>query len=379
MSVIDLTTDMSFATLSAAITGSFANDIIQLSTGSYVEDFPDISHNLTIESSGGMAYLTNPQPDPPNGRAVLNVPGDLNVSLTINGLDISGAVDDASNPPSVGGANGAGILFESGNGALTVLNSHIHGNEDGILTGGANASSVNGMKVTIDHSEIDNNGVSPSNPRYGYDHNIYVGSVNQLTVTNSYIHDGLGGNEIKSRALASTIANNRIFDNAAGASYQIDLADGGNDLVENNIIEKGTFSPQGRVMDFGAEGTYPGSTLLVSGNTIISNSTQLGNAAIALYNATLDPSTGQIDTAELLNNTLYGVPDAYQDRYGPPYDILTGNQFLAASLQPPLDTSSLFPVPAPGGMAPVMLLLALVVRIKGMRRSAVRRRFLARA
>jgi hypothetical protein len=33
-----------------------------------------------------MASLSNPQPDPPNGRAIPNVPFDDNVSLTISGL-----------------------------------------------------------------------------------------------------------------------------------------------------------------------------------------------------------------------------------------------------------------------------------------------------
>jgi len=140
VSVVDQTSGTSYSTLSEAIAGSSANDVIQISAGSYVENFPDITHNLTIEAVGGLAYLSNPQPDPPNGRAVINVPGNLNVSLTLNGLDISGAVDDASNPPSSGGANGAGILFESGNGALDVENCHIHNNEDGILTGSANTA-----------------------------------------------------------------------------------------------------------------------------------------------------------------------------------------------------------------------------------------------
>ena len=111
MSVLDVTSGQSFATLSDAITASSSGDTIQVASGTYVENFPNITHNLTIELAGGTAYLSNPQPDPPNGRAVINVPGNLNVSLTLSGLDISGAVDDASNPPSAGGANGAGILF----------------------------------------------------------------------------------------------------------------------------------------------------------------------------------------------------------------------------------------------------------------------------
>jgi Ca2+-binding RTX toxin-like protein len=349
MSIIDLTSGQTYATLSDAITASAANDVIQISAGTYPENFPSITHSLTIEATGGIAYLTNLQPDPPNGRAVIDVPANLDVNLTLSGLDISGAVDDASDPASVGGANGAGILFETGNGALTVIDSHIHGNEDGILTGGANAYSTTGMTVTIEDSEIDDNGVAASNSRYGYDHNIYVGAVNNFTITNSYVHDALGGNEIKSLALASTIENNRIFDNTAAASYEIDLSDGGRDVVTGNIIQKGPNSPQEHFADFGAEATYAGSTLNFSDNTLIDDGSPalLQNGAIALYNATKDPVTGSIDNAAISDDTFYGItaPYVYQDRYGPPYDSVTGGAFLPLSDAPTLNTASLFAAP----------------------------------
>jgi len=42
--------------------------------------------------------------------------------------------------------------------------------------------------------------------------------VTSFTLTGSYIHDGLGGNEVKSCAQATTITNNRIFDLQGPAS-----------------------------------------------------------------------------------------------------------------------------------------------------------------
>ena len=155
MSIIDSTSGVDYSTLSAAITGSTANDVLLVPAGTYVENFPNITHSLTIDSVGGLAVLSNPQPDPPNGRAILNVPGDDNVSLTISGLALTGANNDPSLANPTGPSNGAGILFETGNDALTVLNSWIYGNEDGILTGGADAASTNGMYVTISNSEIE--------------------------------------------------------------------------------------------------------------------------------------------------------------------------------------------------------------------------------
>jgi hypothetical protein len=156
MSVYDQTTGVSYSTLSAAITGSSANDVLLVPAGSYVENFPDITHSLTINAVGGMASLSNPQPVPPNGRAVLNVPFDAGVNLSIFGLEISGARRPEPFP------NGAGILFETGNGTLTVTNSYIHDNEDGILTGGTDAASPGGvMSVVIRHSQISDNGAPP--------------------------------------------------------------------------------------------------------------------------------------------------------------------------------------------------------------------------
>lgn len=368
MSVVDLTSGNSYPSLSAAISASSAGDVIQVPAGTYVENFPNITHNLTIESIGGTAYLSNPQPDPPNGRAVINVPGNLNVSLTVIGLDISGAVDDASNPPTAGGANGAGILFESGNGALLIENCHIHNNEDGILVGATNAHSTNGTTVTIVNSVFNNNGVASTNPRYGYDHNIYVGEVNQFTITGSFIHNALGGNEIKTRALASTIENNIIEDGNSASSYEIDMANGGNDIVEHNIIQKGPDSPQEHVADFGAEGAYAGSTLLFSDNTIVNDGSPslLYYGAIGLWNPTSD-------VANIDDNTFYGLAGAAEIYVGagPPVDQSSGNVLLPLSGAPPLNSNDLFDVPAPGGMAPVMI--AAVVYVK-LRRRWLRRR-----
>jgi hypothetical protein len=263
------------------------------------------------------------------------VPFEADTSLTLIGLDISGAQDDATNPPDQGGANGAGILFETGNGTLDVENCHIHDNEDGILTGGPDsASPPGGMVVTINNSEIDNNGVAPSNPRFGFDHDIYAGPLTQLTVTNSYIHDALGGHEIKSRALATTIENNRIQDEAP-ASYEIDLPDGGIAVVENNVLEKGKHSPQEHFVDFDAEVPYPNSTLTLSGNTFINNSTL---NAIGLLNASQAPG----DTVAIGNDAFYGLTTVSQDLYSPSDDTITGAQFFALGAAPSLDTASPF-------------------------------------
>jgi hypothetical protein len=351
---LDQTSGLTYATLSDAITGSSSNDTLVVPAGSYVENFPDITHNLTIDSVGGLASLTTPQPLPVNGRAVLDVPLDAGVNLSISGLEISGAVSSFAN------SNGAGILFETGNGLLTVSNSWIHGNQDGILTGGPDAKSPNGiMSVVISHSEINNNGVDPGNPRFGFDHNISAGALTQLTVRNSYIHDALGGHEIKSRALTTIITDNRIQDGpTAQTSYSIDLANGGIDVVTGNVIEKGMSAVNENIIHFGGEGTYPVSSLFITGNTFINDRP---GGAISLLNQTQDPDYGANIPAIINGNTFYNIdqPNLFQDDFGPPFDIASNNLFPGGP-GPALDTSRGFDVAEPASVA-VLLFAALGV------------------
>lgn len=336
MSVIDITSGDTYPSLGAAITGSHANDVIQISAGSYVENFPNITHSLDIMAVGGLAYLTTPQPEPLNGRAILDVPGNQNVNLSVFGLALSGAVD-ADN-------NGAGILFETGNANLVIRNSWFYGNQDGILVGSTNAASTHGMAVTVDHSEFNDNGTPPSNPRYGFDHNLYVNGVDRLTVTNSYFHDALGGHEIKSRAFSSTILDNRIFDGpTATSSYSIDLPDGGIGVVSDNILEKGPATENKYFIHFEGEGAYPNSSLLISGNTFVNDRSAGG---VGLLNQSTDANNHNIP-ATIADNTFYGLtaPSLYFDASGPPFDLASNNVF-ATGPGPELDTSHPFNEPA---------------------------------
>ncbi len=328
MTVLNLATMALYTTLSAAISASGAGNTLQLSPGLYVEDFPIITHSLTIEAVGGMAQLRTPDPTPSNNRAILYVGYNAGADLTVSNLDISGAVDPHD--------NGAGILFEIGNGALVVSNSWIHGNQDGILTGTTGA-------ITITHSEIDHNGVASTNPMYGRDHNIYVGEATSLTITDSYIHDALGGHEIKSRAAVTTISNNRIQDGpTAEANYSIDIPDGGVATVTGNTIEKGPAAPNRYAIHFGGEAnpSKPGSSLTVENNVLINDRAAGGTA---IYNATTD-GAGNSYPATVDGNTIYNFDEFYHG--GGTGDTLGANTLISGPA-PALDTSSLFAVPEP--------------------------------
>jgi hypothetical protein len=66
------------------------------------------------------------------------------------------------------------------------------------------------------------------------------------------------------------------------------------------------------------------------------------------------------------------VPQLYQDRFGPPYDTVSGNIQLAIGLAPALDTTSPtgFPVPEPAGLG-ALLLIGTVLARRRRRRAAL--------
>jgi hypothetical protein len=359
--IFDQTSGVDYSTLSAAISGSSANDVLLVPAGSYDENFPAITHSLTIDAVRGMASLTIPQPGSLNGRAILDVPFDAGVNLSISGLEISGATRPEPNP------NGAGILFDSGNGLLTITNSYIHNNQEGILTGGPDAASPGGvMSVVIGHSQISNNGAPPgsSYAATGGDHNIYAGSLTSFTLTNSYVTGEQGfGHEVKSRALTNVISGNRIQDGpSALSSYDIDLPNGGNDTVTGNVIEKGPGSVNDGMIHFGGEGTYSSSSLFVSGNTFINDGSL---PAIGVLNQTQDPSSNANVPATITGNTFYNVdePNVFSDEFGPPFDVASNNTFSFGAT-PPLDTSPGFDVPEPASIAVLLYAVLGTVAIR---------------
>ncbi len=280
-----------FATISDAIAAAHDNDVIAVDAGTYV-DTSNNSHgnvitaaNVTIEGVGGMVHFEMGPQGLANGKGLLNVEN----GLTLKNFELSGATGPSGNL--------AGIRVDGGN--LTVINSNIHNNQDGILDtppAGSNTS------VTIDHSEFANNGAGD-----GQSHNIYINDANSLTVTNSVFTGANVGHEIKSRAANTTITNNVIADGPTGtASYSIDIPDGGVANVSGNVIEKGPNASNNGIIHYGGEGLYsrPNSSLTVTNNTVINDDPNAGliwNQAAAI---------GLNVTAQVSGNTLYNVSDA---------------------------------------------------------------------
>lgn len=236
-----------YTMISAAVAAAKPGDTILVQAGTYTNDFPAAINGLTIEGVGGQVTLVATK-QPPNGKAIFDVSG----NTVLKNLTFSGVT--------VPDGNGAGVRYESGN--LTVESCVFHNNQNGLL-GGVDPNGT----ITIDSSEFYANGTSAGNT-----HNMYIGDIKQFTLTNSYVHDANVGHEVKSRAENNTITGNRIFDNNGTSSYSIDLPNGGNATIANNVIEQGANGQNGTILAYGEEGNlHAGTKVSLTGNTIVND------------------------------------------------------------------------------------------------------------
>jgi Ca2+-binding RTX toxin-like protein len=247
MATLTVGTGQQYSTIASAVASSRDGDIVQVQAGTYTNDFATINTKITLQGVGGMVKMV----------ATGNIPNDkgiliTNTDVTIDHFEFSGAKGASGND--------AGIRYQGGN--LVVTNSYFHHNQNGILGNAA----ANGT-ITIDNTEFASNGAGD-----GYTHNLYVGAIAKLTITDSYFHDAVVGNEIKSRAAETIISNTRVFDNAGSASWSIDLPNGGKAVLTGNVIEQGVNSQNSGIVSFGVEGNmYGGSSLTMTNNIIVND------------------------------------------------------------------------------------------------------------
>jgi hypothetical protein len=278
---------MEFATLGDALKAAVNGDTIAVKAGTYTNDFGTVSTNVTVVAVGGLVHEVATEP-PPDDKGILTV----NENLTIEGFTFTGGSDGSPD------GNVAGIRLQTGN--LNVSYCSFTAMQEGLLAD----PNPNGT-VTIDHSFFLDNGTGD-----GLTHNLYVGSVKSLTVTNSLFEGAVVGHEIKSRAEYTTIENNTIIDGPTGTgSYDIDIPNGGVAVVQNNIIEKGPDASNDYAIHYGGEiqYAYAQNSLEVTGNTII-NDLPDSVPSYAVYNESA--VNGLNVTADITGNDLYNYPAA---------------------------------------------------------------------
>lgn len=306
-----------YSTLSSAIAASQDGDVIQVQAGTYTDDFATITTDITIEGVGGMVNLVADEP-PPNEKGILTIgTGSASPDVTLYNISFSGAAISDDD-----GGDAAGIRYQAGN--LTLNNCYFTNNQDGLL---ATPEVAGTGTITINNTEFADNG-NANPPSSGIEHNLYVGDIQQLTIDNSYFVDPIVGHDIKSRAANTTIEHSRIDDPNGTGSYEIDLPNGGNAVIENNVIEKGANAGNSNFIAFGEEGNLQANnSLTVTGNTVEND---YGAGANFVWNDTTIP-------VSVTGNTTYGLT-ATQLVDGPVGTPET-NSLNPQSSEPALDTS----------------------------------------
>ena len=295
--ILTVGVDKMFSTISSAVGAAQDGDAIAVDAGTYENDFCKTNSSITMYAVGGRVVMDATVP-PPNWKGMITEEANLKVyGFTFNGVRI----------PDDYGHNGAGIRVDAGN--LTLVNCLFTNNQDGILT-----NSGKGISVTIDHSVFDGNGGNDGNGA-GNIHNVYIGDVSSVTATNSVFEDALVGHEFKSRAEKNTLVNNKFIsgEGTGTGSYDIDLPNGGKDIIKNNTIIKGAGAENRTMVHFGGESIpYSGSSLTVTGNLFksdISNAFGISNQTAL--------------TAKVTGNQIDGLDYGSQFISGPA--TLTGN------------------------------------------------------
>jgi hypothetical protein len=271
-------------------------DTVEIDADAYVGDVAVwTADNLTIRGVG-------------NGRAKMLAAGqsaENKATWVIKGRNAY--VDNIEFAEAVAtNGNGAGIRAEGIN--LRIANCYFHDNQEGILS----ALNTTNSMIDIENSEFERDGGNG-----GYSHEIYISNIAQLIVRGSYFHHGRVGHLIKSRAQRNLIAANRITDEADGsASYEIDLPNGGLNIVIDNLIEQSAQTQNSTMLENALEGAKnPIQELHVVNNTFVND---LGRGdfirirdkttARVINNIFVGGGNVLVGTGTLRNNLLAGGP-----------------------------------------------------------------------
>jgi hypothetical protein len=225
-------------------------DVVRIDPGDYADcAFWRASH-LLIEAAG------------PGVRIAGKVCGEKGIfvtqgsDITIRGITFADAT--------VVWHNAAGIRMEGAN--LTVDHSRFVNNENGILAGGGPDS-----VLRITDSAFIGNGSCIAACAHG----VYAGApIFLLDIEHCVFRDTKTAHHIKSRARNTVVRDSRIEDGPDGtSSYLIDVPNGGNVLIQGNVLEKGArTSNAGAAISIGIEGVKnPTGTLIVRDNVFHSD------------------------------------------------------------------------------------------------------------
>ena len=239
-------------TLDEALRQARDGDIIELLSGEYRGGLVIEQRKLTLRGvPGGKAPLIKGEAKAGSAKALWTVRGG---QVTLQNLEFRGArATDGS---------GAGVRHEGGE--LTIQRCHFFDNEHGLF-------SLNDDKalLTIEASVF---GLAPKVVG-GLHHLLNVGRIARLSISGSRFQQGFEGHLIKTRARENLITYNFIHDGQrGGASYEIDIANGGLATVIGNVIGQGADSQNPVLLGYGSEDrAWDRNALVVAHNTFINH------------------------------------------------------------------------------------------------------------
>jgi hypothetical protein len=227
-------------------------DIIELMEGEFRGSLLIENRRLTLRGIGNKPSVIQGGGKVVPALALWTVRGG---AVTLQNIEFRGARSQDG--------GGAGVRMEGGQ--LTVLHCTFFDNEHGLM-----ATHDESAELVIQGSVF---GMAPR-VQGGLYHLLNVGRIGKLNITATRFQQGFEGHLIKSRAREAFIGYNFIHDSVrGGASYEIELANGGQAIVIGNVIGQGADSQNRVVVAYGTEGkSWDKNSLHLAHNTIINYS-----------------------------------------------------------------------------------------------------------
>jgi hypothetical protein len=224
-------------------------DTIELLSGDYRDTLVIENRQLTLRGVGGKTPVVNGDGKVREAHALWTVRGG---AVTLENIEFRGARS----------ADGGGAGVRQEGGRLTITRCGFYDNEHGLM-----ATNLESAELRITSS------VFGSAPKVvgGRYHLLNVGRIGKLEITATRFQQGFEGHLIKSRAKENLITYNFIHDGVrGGASYEIELANGGVATVIGNVIAQGADSQNPVLVAYGTEGrAWDRNELYVAHNTFL--------------------------------------------------------------------------------------------------------------
>jgi len=256
-------------------------DTIEILPGEYAGGLVLVNRRLTLRGVGDKAPVIKGDGKPGTLLALWTVRGG---AVTIENIEFRGSrAQDGG---------GAGVRQEGGQ--LTLRRCTFFDNEHGVY-----AANDEAAELIIDSSVL---GMAPKVVG-GLYHLLNVGRIAKLSITGSRFQQGFEGHLIKTRSRVTDIRYNFIHDSQrGGASYEIEIANGGLATILGNIIGQGADSQNPVVVSYGTESrAWDRNALSVAHNTFI-NYGWLPAWFLRVFKDNLPPGT----PVHAVNNLLVG-------------------------------------------------------------------------